>query len=143
MNVTVQLQSTPVLDFMTVASVLGIDCPDGLPGGTNLKDSPGIEWSFPGANALTESQLAGLDLLTEYMVTGQERYPGLIQHVIDAGNFVTGKRNFLKSQIDAPDKSSPIQAIIQLLVTMNSGGIANVPAAKASAKALIDAGAAD
>lgn len=142
MQIDIHIQSAPVLSVKDIPSLLGIVCPDGLPGRAPIKGIPGISWTFPGAAPLTASQQAGLELLTEYLVTGQERYPGLIQFIVDAGDFVIGKRNFLKSQIDAPDASSPIQSMLLLLVLISSG-VENITAAKAEAKTLIDSGAVD
>lgn len=157
MNVMIQVKPAPTLDFVTVASVLGIDCPDGLPGGSPISGADGIEWSLPGAQPLTAVQLAGLQLLTEYMVTGTERFPGLIQDIIDAGSYVAGKRAFLKRQVDSGSIGDPVAAMIYLVSTItvdaeNFGrsmpGVAatqtpTITEVMEYAKQLIDAGAVD
>lgn len=157
MEVTVEINNAPLLfSPIDVCNALGIQC-TANPSMLALKENAGIEWVFPGVDALTDEQQAGLRLFTEYQLTGRERFPGLLQHIVNEGSLQLGKRAYLKESIDNRDQGDPMAAMVYLVskITVEAENFGrSAPGVAATqtptidevmtyAKQLIDAGEAD
>ena len=104
------------MSAVQAADAIGVSAAlTGLPGMRIDSIKGEVTFTLPGVDELTPEQQASARVVAEWLLTGQERWPGLLSAMVANGGLPDGKRALMVEMVQSPSIADPIASFIRLV----------------------------